>query len=96
VTLRHYEQCVGHKLSPERLAAAIASYTMFKSIVRVNYYMGQNYLDGVDPRITNLSFGLVHGKITERRLATCIGKDLVSAWHSIASPEQSSYFRVAS
>ena len=94
-TLRHYERCLGHDVSPERLAAAMF-ITTFKSIVGVNYYMGQNYLDGTDPRITNLSFGLVYGKIAERRLAACIGKDIVTAWQSIASPEQSSYFRVAS
>lgn len=94
-TLRHYEKCSGGAVSPVRLAAAMF-ITWFKSVVGVNLYMGRNYVDGIDKRITNLSFGLIIGKATERRLAACIGKDLVTAWESIAAPEQSSYFRLAS
>lgn len=90
-TLRHYEKCVGSKVSPERLAGG-AFVTWFKMFVCTQVYMLKNEMDGIDSRITNLSFGLI-GKGVEQRLTQCIGKNLVDAWSSLAGEEQSSYFR---
>lgn len=91
-TLRHYENCVGSKVSPERLAGG-AFVTWFKMIVCAVVHMAKNELDGTDDRITNLSFGLIVGKGVEQRLGHCIGRNLVDAWSSLVSDEQSSYFR---
>ena len=90
-TLRHYETCVGSPVSAERLAGG-AFVTWFKMLVCAINYMAKHELDGIDPRIANLSFGIVVAKGLEQRLGQCIGKNLVDAW-SLLSGEQSSYFR---
>ena len=91
-TLRHYESCVGSKVSPERLAGG-AFVTWFKMLVLAITYMAKHELDGTDPRITNLSMGFVLTKGIEHRLGQCIGKNLVDAWSMLAGTEQSTYFR---
>jgi hypothetical protein len=57
--------------------------------------MADRFLDGRDKRLPNLSFAVSVAKGIERRLASCIGKDLFEAWSAVATQEQSSYFRVA-
>lgn len=91
-TLRHYESCVGSKVSPERLAGG-AFVTWFKMLVCAITYMAKHEYDGIDPRITNLSFGAVLTKAIEAQLGRCIGRNLVEAWSSVVSVQQSSYFR---
>lgn len=91
-TLRHYESCVGHKVSAERLAGG-AFVTWFKMLVCAITYMAKHEYDGIDPRVTNLSFGAVLAKGIEFRLGQCIGKNLVDAWSALTNAEQSSYFR---
>jgi aminoglycoside phosphotransferase (APT) family kinase protein len=92
-TLRHYEQCVGHEVSPQRLAAG-HFVTWFKMLVCCRVYMARHHHIGMDPRITNISFGEVIGHGIRRRFTACIGKDLVEAWRGLVGSEQSSYFRV--
>jgi aminoglycoside phosphotransferase (APT) family kinase protein len=92
-TLRHYERCVGHDVSPQRLAAGMF-ITWFKQIVLVTVYMAKRYYDGSDKRITNLTFGNIIGQDIQRRFAACIGKDIVDAWASVAGQEQNVYVRV--
>ena len=94
-TLRHYEQCVGHDISPQRLAAG-TFVTWFKMIVCCYVYMANRFIDGRDKRLPNLSFAVAVASGIERRLSTRIGKDLVAAWSAVATEEQSSYFRVSS
>ena len=93
-TLRHYEKCVGHDVSPQRLAGGMF-VTWFKMYASVQVYMAKHYYDGSDLRIVQLSFGEIIGRAIHRRLAACIGtKDIVAAWASVSNQEQSSYFRV--
>ena len=91
-TLRYYESCVGHTVSPERLAGGFF-VTWFKMLVCAITYMAKHEYDGIDPRITNLSFGAVVAKGIELRLGQCIGRNLVDAWSTLVNTEQSSYFR---
>ena len=91
-TLSHYEKCVGHKVSPERLAGG-AFVTWFKAMTCASTYMAKNELDGIDPRITNFSFGLIVGQVVQNSLTQCIGKNLVDAWAAVVGNEKSSYFR---
>jgi tetrahydromethanopterin S-methyltransferase subunit G len=70
-----------------------AFVTWFKIMVLTIIYMQKNQLDGIDRRITNLSFGHVISKSYEQRLGQCIGRDLVDAWSGLVSQDQSAYFR---
>ncbi len=92
-TMKHYEACVGHSVSPQRLAAGMF-ITWFKQIVLEAVYMYNHHIDGTDRRLQMLTFGLIYPQTTEHRLAACIGKDLVEAWRMFSNQEQSSYFRV--
>jgi aminoglycoside phosphotransferase (APT) family kinase protein len=91
--IRHYEKCVGHEVSPQRLAFCMF-WIMFKALVCLNVYMLGGYLSGANPRMTRPAFGLVSVKTYERRLAGCIGKDLVTAWREIAGDWTSTYARL--
>ena len=88
--LRHYEQCLGAKISLQRLA-----FSMFliwlKQLVCVKAYMYPNYTAGRSRRIIDLTFGLVHAEGTLDRLAKCIGKDIVEAWLEVSGQERSIY-----
>jgi aminoglycoside phosphotransferase (APT) family kinase protein len=74
----HYEQCVGHPLSLERLAFATL-LTRFKSVVCINGFLLRRYLTGADWRPTSPAYGYVLVKLFERRLGACIGKTIVDA-----------------
>jgi aminoglycoside phosphotransferase (APT) family kinase protein len=89
-TLRHYEDCVGHRVPPHRLAAG-AFVTWFKMLVCGIVKMHNRFMNGNDRRVQLLSAGLVYTKGTEHKLARCIGKDLVEAWTTIANEDKSYY-----
>lgn len=89
--IRHYEQCVGHEVSPHRLAFCMF-WIMFKALCCLNVYMLGGWLRG-NPRLNRPAFGLVSVKSYERRLAGCLGKDLVDAWREIAGDQVSTYAR---
>lgn len=91
-TLRHYETCVGSKVSPERLAGG-AFVAWFKMFVCGTVYMAKRQIEGIDPRLTNLTFGVILCKGLELQIGKCIGKDIVDAWSLFAGKEQSTYFR---
>jgi aminoglycoside phosphotransferase (APT) family kinase protein len=89
--IRHYEQCVGHEVSPHRLAFSMF-WIMFKALCCLNVYMLGGWLRG-NPRLNRPAFGLVSVRSYERKLAGIIGHDLVDAWREIAGDQTSSYAR---
>jgi hypothetical protein len=76
--IAYYGECVGARLSSERLAFATL-LTRFKSMVCINGYLLRYYLLGRDWRPTSPAYGYVVVKLLERRLAGCIGKNVVDA-----------------
>jgi aminoglycoside phosphotransferase (APT) family kinase protein len=76
--IAYYGECVGARLSSERLAFATL-LTRFKSMVCINGYLLRYYLLGRDWRPTSPAYGYVVVKLFERRLAGCIGKNVVDA-----------------
>ena len=88
--IKHYEACVGHAVSPHRLAFCMF-WIIFKAMVCLNAYLLPSFLRGDDHRMTGPAFGLIFVKNSERRLAACIGKDLVDAWREISGGWTSTY-----
>lgn len=88
--LTHYEQCAGITMSQERLAFG-AFLVWFKAFVSMRGYMLRCHTDNGDPRLTNLSFGELYAERTRRRLISCIGRDIVSAWHEMKTHEEPLY-----
>jgi aminoglycoside phosphotransferase (APT) family kinase protein len=76
--VRYYGECVGHEVSPQRLAFAMF-WIMFKIIVCLNTCFLRGFIAGRDPRLASPAFGLLSVRQYERRLAASIGKDPVSA-----------------
>jgi aminoglycoside phosphotransferase (APT) family kinase protein len=89
--IRHYEACVGHEVSPHRLAFCMF-WIMFKALCCLNVYMLGGWKRG-NPRMNRPAFGLVTVRAYERKLAGIIGKDLVEAWREIAGDQTSTYAR---
>lgn len=88
--LEYYEQCAGISMSEERLAFG-AFLVWFKAFVSMRGYMLRCHIDNGDPRLTNLSFGELYSERTRRRLISCIGRDIVSAWHDMKTHEEPLY-----
>ena len=76
--VRYYGECVGHEVSPQRLAFAMF-WIMFKIIVCLNTCFLRGFIAGRDPRLASPAFGLLSVRQYERRLAASIGKDPVAA-----------------
>ncbi len=81
--VRYYGECVGHEVSPQRLAFALF-WIMFKIIVCLNTRFLRSFIAGTDRRLASPAFGLLTVRQYERRLAACIGKDIVAALHDVA------------
>ncbi len=89
--IRHYEECVGHEVSPRRLAFCMF-WIMFKALCCLNVYMLGGWRNG-NPRMNRPAFGLISVRSYERKLAGCIGKDIVDAWREVAGDQTSTYAR---
>jgi aminoglycoside phosphotransferase (APT) family kinase protein len=88
--LAHYESRTGSPISLERLAFG-AFLVCFKTFVCNRCFMLRCHTDLNDPRLTSITFGELYAHRTYRRLASCIGRDLVSAWHEIKTHEEPIY-----
>ncbi|HKT73856.1 MAG TPA: phosphotransferase family protein [Steroidobacteraceae bacterium] len=86
----HYGRCVGQPVSPERLAFS-AFLVWFKQWVCMRCYMYRSFMEQDDPRITSLSFGLLYTMEARKRLAACIGKNIVDAWRALMTDERAIY-----
>ncbi len=82
--IRYYGECVGHEVSPRRLAWAMF-WIMFKALVCLNTLFLRNYIAGADSRIASAAFGVISVRQYERQLAMSIGKDLEAALHDLAA-----------
>lgn len=89
--LAHYEQHVGHALSPERFAFAMV-WNAFKGLVMLDGNLLAGYIDGRDPRTTSGGLGLLMVRRLEKTLATFIGKDLVKAAAAVSEAGAGEYF----
>jgi len=88
--IRYYEQCVGDKVSPERIAFA-SFWIPFKAMVCLNVYRLPPFFAGRDNRISALSNGMLSVRWLESRLAPCIGRNIVDAWREQAGESASIY-----
>ena len=89
-TIRHYEECVGAKVSPERMAFA-QLHIFFKAIVCLRCYLYRNFSDGRTARPYGPSFLISYSADVETRLAQSIGKGLVEAWTIIGGGAKNLY-----
>lgn len=88
--IAHYGRCMGSPVSLERLAFS-AFLVWLKQWVCMRCYMFRSYMELDDPRITSLSFGVVYTRGAHRRLASCIGRNLVDAWRDLMTDEPAIY-----
>jgi aminoglycoside phosphotransferase (APT) family kinase protein len=89
--LAHYEQCLGHPVSPERFAFAVV-WNTFKGLVMLDGNLLDGYLAGRDPRTTAGGLGLLMVRRLEQALASFIGKDLVEAAAAVSEAGAGEYF----
>ena len=92
--IKYYEECVGHSVSPERIAFS-GFWIMFKAIACVNACMTRGYFTRNDPRLTTLAFEVTSLRNYERQLAAAMGKDIVAAWQDISGHQLSHYARLS-
>lgn len=92
--IRIYEEAMGERISPERLAFSTI-WIRFKSVANVNGEAFWNQRHRGDFRTTCAALGFVHAKASEAALAPCIGKDLLTAANLLAS-RSSSYVELES
>ncbi|MET0547610.1 MAG: phosphotransferase family protein [Caulobacterales bacterium] len=90
--LRHYEQCMGQKVSAERLAYA-GLFALAKQIICGNVFWYGHHKAGRTKRIYALST-LGYSLDSRRRLGRCIGMNLLDAWSVISGDEKSLYTSV--
>jgi aminoglycoside phosphotransferase (APT) family kinase protein len=76
--LKLYEQHMGAKVSPERLAFAML-WIRFKGVACINGYALRNLQAGGDLRTTAAALGYVSVSARQDQMASCLGKDLVTA-----------------
>jgi len=77
-TLQLYEQAMGVRVSPERLAFANL-WIRFKAIANINGYALWGMQHNGDFRTTCAALGIVSAKMSIAMLAGCIGKSLIDA-----------------
>jgi len=89
-SIRYYEQCVGHSVSPERLAFA-GFWIKFKAIACLNCCLMRGFLARNDPRLAPAAFELTSAKAYEHQLAAAMGRNIVEAWAEVSGRERGSY-----
>lgn len=89
-SIRYYEQCVGHPVSPERLAFS-GFWIKFKAIACVNCCMTRGYLMRGDTRLSAAAFEMTSLRKYEHQLAAAMGRDIVEAWDEISGRQASHY-----
>jgi aminoglycoside phosphotransferase (APT) family kinase protein len=88
--MRHYETCVGHRVSIERMAFA-RLLIFLKAIVCLRCYQYRHFHEGRTTRPYGPSFLVGYSAEVEQQLANCIGKDLSEVWHLIGHGAQNLY-----
>ncbi|AEG50881.1 aminoglycoside phosphotransferase [Sphingobium chlorophenolicum L-1] len=88
--IAHYEWHVGHAVSPERFAFAVA-WNTFKGLVMLDGNLLEGWIDGRDPRTTAGGLGLLMVRRLEKALAGFIGKDLVEAAAAVSEAGAGEY-----
>jgi hypothetical protein len=82
-TLGFYEEYMGERVSPERIAASFFIIAL-KRVVGMRCGLYRSFLDGNTNKIFALSLGFVHGAGAHNDLARVIGKNIVDAYRSIS------------
>ena len=89
--VKYYGECVGHEVSPQRLAFSMF-WVMFKIIVCLDTCFLGKSLSGVDKRVLSPALGIMRVQSARHSFAKSIGKDIVSALHDLKVGNEKSVY----